>query len=358
MGTHPNAPSSLYGSSELLSQILKDHSDLLLSEKIKRLFNDLPFLFKVLSVNKALSIQAHPDKELAKKLFKEYPDLYKDDNHKPEMAIALTEFEALCGFRQFADIVANLRAFPELTALLGDAGKEFELKQSSDTLKALFKALMVCSESVVKEHLEQLVFRLKPSSSSFRKGCTEELIVRLNAQYPGDVGCFCALLLNYVALKPDEALFLAANEPHAYLSGDCIECMATSDNVVRSGLTPKVKDVKTLVDMLTFRTYSTKDIVMVGSSYLSSSHTFLYKAPVPEFSVMKIQLKSGDTAEVYGLEGPSILIFVEGSGKLETESKEAHEVNEGYVFFIGSGQKMSLTALSNVKAFRAISNLQ
>jgi mannose-6-phosphate isomerase len=63
---------------------------------------------------------------------------------------------------------------------------------------------------------------------------------------------FCSLLLNHITLQPGEGVFLAANEPHAYLSGDCVECMACSDNVVRAGLTPKFKDKVTLVDMLTY----------------------------------------------------------------------------------------------------------
>ena len=49
-------------------------------------------------MGRALSIQSHPDKVLAKKLHKAHPNLYKDDNHKPEMALAYTQFEALCGF--------------------------------------------------------------------------------------------------------------------------------------------------------------------------------------------------------------------------------------------------------------------
>lgn len=67
--------------------------------------SDIPFLFKILSVDTALSIQAHPDKELAMKLHLEHPDIYKDSNHKPEMAIALTNFEALCGFKSKAKMI-------------------------------------------------------------------------------------------------------------------------------------------------------------------------------------------------------------------------------------------------------------
>lgn len=81
----------------------------------------------------------------------------------------------------------------------------------------------------------------------------EVLVLNLEKQYPDDVGVIAAFFLNYVKLSPGEALYLGANEPHAYISGECIECMATSDNVVRAGLTPKFRDVQTLCAMLTYK---------------------------------------------------------------------------------------------------------
>lgn len=81
----------------------------------------------------------------------------------------------------------------------------------------------------------------------------EQLVLRLEEQYAADIGVISAFFLNYVKLNPNEALYLGANEPHAYLSGECVECMATSDNVVRAGLTPKHRDVQTLCSMLTYK---------------------------------------------------------------------------------------------------------
>ena len=77
--------------------------------------------------------------------------------------------------------------------------------------------------------------------------------MQLEKQYPADIGVISAFFLNYVKLNPGEALYLGANEPHAYLHGECIECMATSDNVVRAGLTPKHLDIQTLCSMLTYK---------------------------------------------------------------------------------------------------------
>lgn len=81
----------------------------------------------------------------------------------------------------------------------------------------------------------------------------EMLVLRLEGQYPDDAGVLAAFLLNYVKLNRGEALCIGANEPHAYIHGECIECMATSDNVVRAGLTSKHRDIQTLLSMLNRR---------------------------------------------------------------------------------------------------------
>lgn len=100
----------------------------------------------------------------------------------------------------------------------------------------------------------------------------EQLVLRLEKQYPADVGIISAFFFNYVKLNPGEALYLGANEPHAYLSGECIECMATSDNVVRAGLTPKHRDVQTLCSMLTYKQVKTKDSFSIFFMNLHIQH--------------------------------------------------------------------------------------
>jgi mannose-6-phosphate isomerase len=94
-----------------------------------------------------------------------------------------------------------------------------------------------------------------PSYGSYFRtlSALEELILKLYAVYKTDRGVFCPLIMNYLILSPGDAFFMGPNEPHAYISGDCIECMALSDNVVRAGLTPKFKDVDVLCDMLHYR---------------------------------------------------------------------------------------------------------
>merc|ERR1719230_905180 len=117
IGTHPNGP-SLVCSKDAQPIPLKDHlkaNPNLLGNEAKAPWGgkgELAFMLKVLSIRKALSIQAHPNRPLATQLHKERPEIYKDPNHKPEMAVALSEnFEALCGFRLISDITKNLEIY-------------------------------------------------------------------------------------------------------------------------------------------------------------------------------------------------------------------------------------------------------
>jgi len=313
MGTHPNGPSTLSESGVQLSEYLAKNPEAL-GSKLRAEFGDkLPFLFKVLSVNKALSIQAHPNKTHAEQLHAERPNIYKDPNHKPEIAIALTEFEGLCGFRPLSEIKTFLQEVPELKSAVGN--KVDDLISSDGTnykepLKDCFENLMNCDPDVLKKNLQNLDSRLASSDDS-----TSYLFKRLYRQYPGDVGCFVIYFLNFLRLQPGEAMFLGPNVPHAYLSGDCIECMANSDNVVRAGLTPKLIDVPTLVSMLDYEC-SPPESRKFDPTKDSIDSCMEFDPPVLDFAVARYVVP-GD-ANNFSLkkrESVSIIIVTEGSGK-------------------------------------------
>ncbi|KAH7682630.1 Mannose-6-phosphate isomerase type I protein [Dioscorea alata] len=268
IGTHPSGPSFLFpddsdseGVVPLKDWILQNPSAVLGSEVAKRWRDDLPFLFKVLSVSKALSIQAHPDKELAEVLHKMRPNVYKDSNHKPEMAIALSEFKALCGFVSLEELKDVLTSVPEIGEIVGDEHvdrimtfKETDAcEEIKIALQSIYTKLMLASQETVSEQVSKLMHRLNAENKDRILTEKEQLALQLEKQYPSDIGVISAFFFNYVKLIPGEALSIGANEPHAYISGECIECMATSDNVVRAGLTPKYKDVQTLCSMLTYK---------------------------------------------------------------------------------------------------------
>jgi mannose-6-phosphate isomerase len=200
----------------------------------------------------------------------EQPSVYKDSNHKPEMVIALTKFQCLCGLRPLPEIMSMLDEFPEFRQLLVANGRFthivifliadkktgfslFSFPDDRDFLKTLFTAFITSNRSTTKFYTDALIQRLLTSSQI---SDVEELILSLIAQYPADIGIFSPILMNYMCLEPGESFFIGANTLHAYLSGDCIECMALSDNVVRAGLTPKTRDIPLLCSMLNYRSFS------------------------------------------------------------------------------------------------------
>lgn len=129
-------------------------------------------------------------------------------------------------------------------------GVDVDKEEANLTVQQIFHAYITASVAHVAETTQQLVARLQ---SLANPDATHALLLRLHSEFPGDVGIFSPLLLNYLVMAPGESFFIGPNEPHAYLSGDCVECMALSDNVVRAGLTPKFKDVDTLCAMLTYK---------------------------------------------------------------------------------------------------------
>lgn len=381
MGTHSSNPSKDVDSGRLLSDLVQDNAQLLSTSVSSKYGSKLPFLFKVLSIDKALSIQAHPNKKLAGQLHAKDPKNYPDDNHKPEMTIAITPFEGLCGFRPLTEIVHFLESVPPLKALVKEhkadefiatvkagSSPEEEKDASPDTkahnktaLQHIFASLLSATPEEIETETAQLVALAESQGDAFAAGglppsapasVLSELVLRLNGQFPNDIGLFVFFFLNYVTLQPGEAMFLRADDIHAYLDGDIIECMAASDNVVRAGFTPKFKDVPTLVDMLTYDYAPIDDQKMEPTEYpyatlnragySSGSQVMLYDPPIEEFSVVRSALK-GDAAKVTfePLDGPSVVICTSGKGIISV-GPTVKKMSEGHVYFVGSTAELVL----------------
>ncbi|XP_015881334.3 mannose-6-phosphate isomerase 1 [Ziziphus jujuba] len=377
MGTHESGPSFLVQKWEESNGILPDDSEATVSLKswvlnnpnvlgekvVQRWGHDLPYLFKVLSVAKALSIQAHPDKELAKALHKLHPNLYKDDNHKPEMALAITHFEALCGFISLEELKSVLHNVPEIVKLVGSADVNqvlqisgFDEKENTKSvLRSVFSKLMSASQEEIIKATSELKIRLHLESQVRQLSDKEMLVLRLEKQYPADIGVISAFFLNYVKLNPGEALYLGANEPHAYIFGDCIECMATSDNVVRAGLTPKHRDVKTLCSMLTYK----QGYPEILQGVPLSPYVMRYLPPFDEFEVDRCNLPQGESAAFPAVPGPSIFLVMQGEGTIRTNSvkggliSEGNIIAEGDVLFAPANTEISITSASELQLYRA-----
>ncbi|KAI4874317.1 hypothetical protein NFI96_013951, partial [Prochilodus magdalenae] len=368
MGAHPKGDALIKDnriSQRTLGQWIADYPGCL-GSKVKDTFQgQLPFLFKVLSVNTALSIQAHPNRELAAKLHAEFPEHYPDNNHKPEMAIALTQFEGLCGFRPVEEIITFLKVVPEFHALVGNEAAD-ELQSSvgnpgrtSLALKKCFSRMMNCEKKVFVDQLNMLVKRVSEEAAAGKDtlGSNGELLLRLHSQYPGDIGCFSIYFLNRIVLEPGEAMFLGANEPHAYLSGDCIECMACSDNTVRAGLTPKYIDVNTLCEMLNYSPAPVSAKIFPSIQDPSDPCVYLYDPPVPDFTVMRIQIApSVKQYTVSSLDCAGILLVVQGEASASSAAAFADiMLRRGSVLFISANESVSLqvTSSTGMTMFRA-----
>lgn len=369
MGTHPKGDAVIQDNripQKTLGQWIANNPGSLGSKVNETFKGQLPFLFKVLSVNTALSIQAHPTKELAAKLHAQAPEHYPDANHKPEMAIALTPFEGMCGFRPVEEIVAFLQKVPEFRALIGNVAAE-QLERSvrddprgvSAALRVCFMGMMKSEKKVFVEQLNLLVKRISQEAAAKKDTSSScgELLLRLHSQYPGDIGCFAIYFLNLMKLKPGECMFLGANEPHAYLYGDCIECMACSDNTVRAGLTPKFIDVLTLCEMLNYSPAPSSSKLLVPIQHQLDPCVFIYNPPIPDFAVMKIEIPSSNKMYlVSAIDSASILLVIQGKA-VGTSTAAASEMtlNRGSVLFISANESVSLqlSSTGGMLLFRA-----
>ncbi len=291
MGAHPNGCSLVdTGTKQTkLSNLIGQNLNLFLSDKIARRFGELPYLFKVLAAEKALSIQVHPNKHQAEFGFKREEQQgiplsasqrnYKDANHKPELVYALTDYTAMNGFRPINEILAhfNYLDIPELNSLVNDLSGD----QSPNGLANFFSALLSLQGEQREVALMKLIIKAKQSPTPLFN-----LIVELEEQYPGDVGLLAPLILNVIVLKPGQAMYLDAETPHAYIKGTGLEIMANSDNVLRAGLTPKYMDVKELVSCTRFNEKRLDSLLLEPTQ---NNGMLEYPIPVEDFKFAIIE---------------------------------------------------------------------
>ncbi|TMR41943.1 mannose-6-phosphate isomerase, class I, partial [Actinomadura geliboluensis] len=297
-GAHPAAPSSVDGT-PLNVLIERDPAGMLGAPSLARFGPTLPYLLKVLAVEKPLSLQVHPTMAQARAGFAaeeargipigDPARTYKDPFHKPEMVCALTDFHGLCGFRE-----------PTATAALLDGLAVPALRPWAETLRTAPPA----------QALRTVLTEMLDAASAPILEAVEPALTGVHADiaraYPGDPGVLAALLLNHVELKPGEALFLDAGVPHSYLGGLAIEVMANSDNVLRCGLTPKHVDVPELMRVVEFAPSAPARVEPAGD---------LYRPGVDEFTLVHHDL--ADAVDLpTGL--PQTLLCLEGEATLAT----------------------------------------
>ena len=345
LGSNPQAPSLVRDGEREISLrdlILEDPVEML-GKHAAELFSDtLPFLLKVLSAARPLSIQAHPDIKQAREGFKRENEggipmdalnrNYKDPNHKPELICALTPFDVMSGFRDPREIT-GLLTYLDLGAEL--AGAEIFLADPTDhSLRALFESLLSISDEK-RERLLAVLLRnvaaVPPRSEKEKRAFY--WVDKLSRFYPGDIGILAPILLNTIRLQPGEALYNRAGVLHAYLEGSGIEIMANSDNVLRGGLTTKYINPAELLKILSCRA-GPADIVRAETI---DGIEFIYRAPAREFKLSRIRIVSPASFVSGRRNGPEILICVEGSATVSREDVQRLQLSKGGSIFIPFG---------------------
>lgn len=334
MGTHPNGCSIVkQGSTNVsLSELIKQDPPAFLSQSTSKAFGDLPFLFKILAADKALSIQVHPNKQDAELGYAKEQELgvplsafnrnYKDANHKPELVYALTEYQAMNGFRPFDEIIAEFRLcdIPEVNGYL----EQFERSPNQDGLCHFFVEILSMKEARKLNAVDHLLSYAAMNQAR----PVYALILDLAEQYPNDVGLFAPLLLNVITLKPGEAMFLCARTPHAYIKGTGLEIMANSDNVLRAGLTPKHMDVEELVKCTDFIPKPINTLLTQAEINGSEHH---FPVSVQDFQFSIFQAPKEQRVEMTSAE---ILMPIDADVALLAQSGETLVLGKGQSAFI------------------------
>ncbi|HYC27246.1 MAG TPA: mannose-6-phosphate isomerase, class I, partial [Chitinophagaceae bacterium] len=317
-------------------------------------FGRLPYLLKILDVKDMLSIQVHPSKHAAEKGFARENEAgiplndpkrnYKDDNHKPELMAALSDFWLLHGFKSQDQLLEVLHSVPELYSLIplfDEGGYE-----------GLYSAIMRYPQETVNKILQPLLDRIIPLYNEGQLDRTQEdfwaarAALTYNSNGNIDRGIFSIYLLNLVGLKKGEAIFQDAGILHAYLEGQNVEIMANSDNVLRGGLTPKNIDIDELMKHVRFEPI---DPWIISDTENGAER--IYKTPVDDFELSSFELTTGQTA-AFKTATADIMILISGNAVLESGgSKLELRAGESAVMF--AGQAVSIRALTDMEAFRA-----
>ncbi|MFN0092777.1 MAG: mannose-6-phosphate isomerase, class I [Acidimicrobiales bacterium] len=313
LGAHPAAPAVLEpghgegGEVSLRDAIAADPERMLGAACCERYGLTLPFLVKVLAVERPLSLQVHPTLSQAREGFareeaagvplEDERRVYRDAEHKPELLCALSEFEALAGFATLDHVVLALGALG-LDRLAERAERQ--------GLARLFWWLWDQPSGEQASLVEAAVAGARAADGGLFSA-EAGWVRRLAELHPGDVGVVASVLLNLVRLAPGEALYAPAGRLHAYLRGVGVEIMASSDNVVRGGLTSKRVDLVELRRILR---------VAPEAALVQQARAGVYDTPAPEFRLSRLELAEGEL-HLLDVRGPEVLVCTAGRATLD-----------------------------------------
>ena len=356
LGAHLKAPSIIKtkkGNISLdffLSQNLSQN----LGVSVANIYGRLPYLFKVLDVDKMLSIQVHPTKDSAEKGFENENKMgipitannrnFKDRNHKPELMVALSDFWLLHGFLERKKLIKNLEETKELHFLL----KTF---QENDYFE-LYKKVMEFTQAEVNEILNPLVKRILPQylNNELQKYSPDYWASKAseNNSVNIDRGIFSIYFFNILNLSKGEAIFQGAGLPHAYLEGKNMELMANSDNVLRGGLTSKHIDIVELIKNTRFE--ETIPNILHGVQNKENAEV-VYKTNAKDFELSKIELLPTQTHRSVAI-SVEILIALDGKA-IVSENRKQITLEKGKALLIVANTNYKISAPLGAEIYRA-----
>ncbi|KAK6544320.1 hypothetical protein TWF694_001020 [Orbilia ellipsospora] len=326
LGDHQNGPSKSLMTSVHLRTLIEQSPHIFLTNKIAERFTgpenspQLPFLFKVLSFDKALPLQAHSHRSLAEQL-QEISANSSDPPPKPEVVVSLSpRFESFVGFRPIDEIKCFFRDVEEFREVMGEGFPR--ILDTKDGLKQIFGEIFKKEKTAIEQFSKKLLGRIQMDGDRAlgEMGQRDELgyvAQKVWKSYPDDPGLFAAVFfMNFVPLKRGEAVAIPSNCYHAYLEGDIIECTPNSDGFLDydfHGSRSTVADLDCTVKMLSQSPEYSKHSLVPQKPFNKSrnSHTMKYETPTNEFSLLKITLDRSEE-EFVAIEGPAIYIVTTG----------------------------------------------
>ena len=348
MGTYKNAH----------SQIMKDDKLVKLAE----ISGELPFLFKLLAVEKPLSIQAHPNKTQAEEGFT-YEEIsgialnaptrnYKDPNHKPEIMCAISPFTLMAGFRETEVISRSLDEFLKILPQLKEIVFPIQKALNTGSLAVFFRILFGLSE-MEKDYITTLV--INKEISEIESMCQEtsleqwKLMKYFASIYPRDPALISPFYLNLLTLQPGQAIYVPAGVLHAYISGFAAELMSNSDNVLRGGLTPKHINIPELMNIVNFNPY------LIPVYTPDPAPCFTFQTLCNDFTLSLIHGCGNEAA--FPVYESAICIVIEGELELSAGTTGRVKFSKGESFYIPQRNNTDpLVYSGNCKLFAAFAN--
>lgn len=332
IGTHHRGPAQL--------KINDDWKDI-------RDISQLPFLLKILDVDDMLSIQSHPNKQQAEIGFAQENDLnipldakhrvFKDDNHKPELMVALSDFWLLHGFKTIEAIQTIIDTIPPFQ----------DFKNELTDLKQSYSYIMNMPSTQSDAILQSLQTYLETVDCT-NKDTAHYWALKALSKYGLDKGIFSIYFFNLVKLAPDEAIYQEAGVPHAYLEGQNVEIMANSDNVFRAGLTPKHIDIDLLIDHLNFDPI----VPSIIEAKAKTAHEVVYKSPATEFEVRLISLSSQENTSCTTL-SPECYFILDGTVKIDAGGA-SQVFKKGEAMYVAPHKEFVISGIQESRVIRAL----